>query len=75
MTGAPPVAELAALGVRRVSVGSSVMRATPGFARRAAVELRERGSYDLLGEWAIPFEELQRLLAEPAGSTSTKERR
>ena len=61
--GTPPVAELAALGVRRVSVGSGVMRATLGLARRAAAELRERGTYDLIGEWAIPYDELQHLFA------------
>lgn len=72
--GAPPVAELAALGVRRVTVGSGVMRATLGLARRAAVELRERGITDLIGEWAIPYDELQQLFAEE-GSTSTEGRR
>jgi 2-methylisocitrate lyase-like PEP mutase family enzyme len=59
----PPVAELAALGVRRISVGSGVMRATLGLVRRAAVELRERGTYDLIGEWAIPYDELQQLFS------------
>lgn len=61
--GTPPVAELAALGVRRISVGSGVMRATLGLVRRAAVELRERGTYDLIGEWAIPYDELQALFS------------
>jgi len=64
--GAPPVAELATLGVRRISVGSGLMRATLGLARRAAAELRERGSYDLIGEWAIPYDELQRLFTGEA---------
>jgi 2-methylisocitrate lyase-like PEP mutase family enzyme len=72
--GSPPVAALAALGVRRVSVGSGVMRATLGLARRAAVELRERGSTDLIGEWAIPFDELQQLFAA-AGPPSPGDRK
>ncbi len=70
--GAPAVAELAALGVRRISVGSSVMRATLGLARRVAAELREQGTFDLIGEWAIPFEEMQRLFTAPAQATSTE---
>ena len=61
--GTPPVAELAALGVRRVSVGSGVMRATLGLTRRAAAELRERGTYDIIGEWGIPYDELQLLFS------------
>ncbi len=47
--------------MRRVTVGSGVMRATLGPALRAAGELRERGITDLIGEWAIPFDEMQRL--------------
>ncbi len=65
--GVPSVAELAALGVRRISLGSGVMRATLGLARRVAVELREGGKFDLLGEWAIPYDELQRLFGASAG--------
>ncbi len=61
--GAPTIAELAALGVRRVSVGSAPLRATLGLARRIAEELRERGTYGLIGEYAIPYDELQRLFA------------
>ncbi len=64
--GAPTVDELAALGVRRVSVGSAPMRAGMGLARRIARDLRERGTYDLIQEWAIPFEETQQLFAETA---------
>jgi 2-methylisocitrate lyase-like PEP mutase family enzyme len=59
--GTPSVDELAALGVQRVSVGSAPMRATLGLARRIAHDLRERGTYELIQEWAVPFEEMQRL--------------
>jgi 2-methylisocitrate lyase-like PEP mutase family enzyme len=43
--GLPAPAELARLGVRRLSAGSGVMRAALGFARRVAEELLEKGSY------------------------------
>lgn len=43
--GSPSVAELAALGVRRISLGSGPMRATLGWLRRVAEELRTRGTY------------------------------
>ena len=56
----PPVAELEALGVRRVSLGSGPMRATLGLVRRMAEELR-RGTYPFEG--ALPYDEAQRLLA------------
>lgn len=63
--GTPPVAELRALGVRRVSVGSGLARAAYGLARRSALELRERGTLDLVAEWAVPYDEMQRLFAGP----------
>lgn len=46
--GAPPVAELAALGVARVSAGSSVSLAAYAVVRRAARELLSAGTYDSL---------------------------
>jgi len=59
--GTPTVEELAELGVRRVSVGSAPMRATLGLVRRIARDLHERGTFELIQEWAVPFDELQRL--------------
>ena len=53
MTGAPAGTE----ALRR----TSVTRATLGLARRAAAELREQGTYDLIGEWVLPYDELQQL--------------
>jgi 2-methylisocitrate lyase-like PEP mutase family enzyme len=64
--GTPTVDELAALGVRRVSVGSAPMRATLGLARRIARDLRERGTCELIQEWALPYEELQQLFGGQA---------
>lgn len=60
----PPIAELARLGVRRVSVGSGLARAAYGHARRAALELVRAGTYQALGEGAIPYAEMQRLFGE-----------
>jgi 2-methylisocitrate lyase-like PEP mutase family enzyme len=46
--GAPPVAELQAVGVRRVSVGTAVAEAAYGAARRAVTELLTTGGYDAM---------------------------
>ncbi len=46
--GSPSVAELAALGVRRISLGSGPMRATLGMLRRLAQELRTSGTYSAM---------------------------
>jgi len=43
--GSPSVAELASLGVRRISLGSGPMRATLGLLRRLAEELKTLGTY------------------------------
>jgi 2-methylisocitrate lyase-like PEP mutase family enzyme len=43
--GSPSVAELAALGVRRISLGSGPMRAAMGLLRRLAEEVRTNGTY------------------------------
>jgi 2-methylisocitrate lyase-like PEP mutase family enzyme len=51
--GAPTIAELAALGVRRASSGSSLAQAVYGHARRAAAELIESGTY---GGLADPYD-------------------
>ncbi|HTR68020.1 MAG TPA: isocitrate lyase/phosphoenolpyruvate mutase family protein [Terriglobales bacterium] len=59
--GSPPVPELERIGVARVSVGSSVMRATLGLVRRVARELKESGTYGALEE-NIPYADLNRLL-------------
>jgi 2-methylisocitrate lyase-like PEP mutase family enzyme len=43
--GSPSVAELTALGVRRISLGSGPMRAGLGLLRRLAEELKKSGTY------------------------------
>jgi 2-methylisocitrate lyase-like PEP mutase family enzyme len=57
----PPVAELARLGVRRVSLGSGLARAAWGRARSIARALRDGEGHSALGEDAIPYAELQAL--------------
>lgn len=51
------VAELHALGVKRVSIGGSLARATYGLIRRAAQEMRESGTFSYAGQ-QIPDAEL-----------------
>jgi 2-methylisocitrate lyase-like PEP mutase family enzyme len=60
---APPLKELAALGVRRVTFGSAPMRATLGLVRRMAREWRDKGTYGTLEAYGIPFAELQKFFA------------
>jgi 2-methylisocitrate lyase-like PEP mutase family enzyme len=43
--GSPSVSELAALGVKRISLGSGPMRATLGLLRRLAEEVKLAGTY------------------------------
>jgi 2-methylisocitrate lyase-like PEP mutase family enzyme len=50
LAGCPPVAELAALGVRRVSVGGAFAFAALGALVDAARELRDQGTY---GYWDL----------------------
>jgi len=60
--GAPSVAELAALGVARVSVGSGAMRAALAVARDTAREVKTRGTYDAFTMHAMTFAEVYELM-------------
>ncbi len=62
--GCPTIRELAQLGVRRVSAGSSLMRAALGAARRIAQELRAGTSFGSLYDHPVPFAELKQLLSQ-----------
>jgi 2-methylisocitrate lyase-like PEP mutase family enzyme len=53
LAGAPAVPQLAAAGVRRVSVGSAFSNAALGAVVTAARELREQGTYGFLDQAAI----------------------
>lgn len=59
--GSPPVPELRKLGVARVSLGSSAMRAGLGLLRRIAEELKGEGTYTAL-EVGIPFADVNRMM-------------
>ncbi|MEU7100001.1 isocitrate lyase/phosphoenolpyruvate mutase family protein [Streptomyces longwoodensis] len=60
--GAPPVAELAGLGVARVSVGSGIAQAAHALVRRAARELLDAGTYGSLAG-GLDYGELNNLFA------------
>lgn len=59
--GAPTVAELAVLGVARVSVGSGIAQAVHALVRRAARELLGAGTYGTLTD-GLDYGELNSLL-------------
>ncbi|WP_033318311.1 isocitrate lyase/PEP mutase family protein [Streptomyces yerevanensis] len=59
--GAPPIAELAALGVARVSIGSGISQAVHAVVRRAARELLSAGTYESLAG-GLDYGELNALL-------------
>jgi len=61
MPGLPPVAELRALGVRRISAGSSIAQAAYGLASRAAAEFLRDGRYETMFEAGADYGELNRL--------------
>lgn len=61
-SGAPLVVELAAAGVRRVSVGTAITQAAYTLAKRAATELLTAGSYAEL-EGALDFGTINSLFA------------
>ncbi|MEX2297332.1 MAG: isocitrate lyase/phosphoenolpyruvate mutase family protein [Dongiaceae bacterium] len=61
--GGASVADLAALGVRRISVGGSLYRAACGGLMRAARELREQGSFGYTAD-ATPHGELNTLFGQ-----------
>jgi 2-methylisocitrate lyase-like PEP mutase family enzyme len=59
------VAELAAMGVRRISVGSALSRVAIGAVVGAAREMRERGTFDF-AQAGLPYPELNALMARVA---------
>jgi 2-methylisocitrate lyase-like PEP mutase family enzyme len=60
--GVPTISELEAAGVRRVSIGSGGHRAAMGLVRKILLQLQQQGTYELLGEYALPFAEINDLL-------------
>jgi len=70
--GCPSIPELEALGVRRASIGSGVMRATLGLTRRIGKELLERGTYSSVFDGSIPYAQINELMARAASSSAEK---
>jgi 2-methylisocitrate lyase-like PEP mutase family enzyme len=64
--GCPSLSELKKMGVARASAGSAAMRATLGLLRRIGKELMEAGTYSLLQDGAVPFAEVNEILARKA---------
>ena len=62
--GGPGIAELKKLGVARVSTGSGLMRAAMGAAQKMAKALKEGGDFSELVRDAIPYAEINGMLAQ-----------
>ena len=62
VAGSPPIADLEALGVARVSVGSGPMRATMALMRDIARELKTKGTYSAFTDHALPYAEVNELM-------------
>lgn len=60
--GVPAVADLQALGVARVSVGSGAMRAALAVARDVARELKATGTYESFTGHTISYDEVNELM-------------
>ncbi len=60
--GLAPIDELQRLGVRRVSAGSAIAQTAYGFARRAAVEFLDEGTYGAMSETRADYGEMNALL-------------
>lgn len=59
--GLAPVAELRALGVRRVSAGAAIAETVYATVRRAALQLLSEGRYEAMFESAMSYSELNAL--------------
>jgi 2-methylisocitrate lyase-like PEP mutase family enzyme len=64
--GLPPLPTLTRLGVKRVSFGPAASYAALGLLRRASAEILTRGTFRLLTDHGLTFDELNRL-ARPRG--------
>jgi 2-methylisocitrate lyase-like PEP mutase family enzyme len=61
VTGSPSIGELERVGVARVSLGSGPMRATVGLLQQMLGELKDKGTYAAMSEFARPYDETNRL--------------
>lgn len=64
------VSELEALGVKRISIGGSLTRATFGLIRKAADEIREQGTFRF-SETQIPDDDLCRFFSKRHSANET----
>jgi 2-methylisocitrate lyase-like PEP mutase family enzyme len=62
VAGAPPIPELEALGVARVSVGSGPMRAVLALVRDIARELKTTGTYESFTSHALAYDAVNELM-------------
>ena len=69
--GAPSIAELSALGVKRVSLGSGPMRTALGYLRRLGEEVKSQGTYTLM-EDAPSHAEMNRLMSASGTRPASK---
>ena len=60
--GLPSVPELQRLGVRRLSFGSGLMRASLGFVRRTLEQISKTGNFESVFDGAISYAELNQLV-------------
>ena len=63
-TGGPGIEELQRLGVARASTGSGLMRVAMGAAQKMAKALRAGGDFSALVREAIPYAEINGMLAQ-----------
>lgn len=68
------VDEMAALGVRRISVGGALARAALGGFLEAAREIADRGTFSRLAR-AVPFDTIDGAFADPASDERGRDRR
>ncbi len=70
LAGMPPLGELKRLGVKRVSFGSGLMRACMGYLRKCLGRVKGGASFEVVLEAAIPYAELNELMAAKAARAS-----
>jgi 2-methylisocitrate lyase-like PEP mutase family enzyme len=59
-----PAPELFAMGVKRISVGSSLMQATMGLTKAIAEEMRDSGTYDLIARYQYGYMDAAKLFGK-----------
>jgi len=70
-SGMPPsVHELEDLGVARLSMGSSIMKATLALIKKIADELKEKGTYNILSDTLTPSPDAVLAYKMAIGSTA-----